>query len=98
METITLYESGSTNGYKIYGGNRFFRNKEEAEKDSNHPCMGGYGAIRCHSNSYIHLKDGNYYLENGKKVFLAKPRETVKEMREAALAKLTEEEIFLLGL
>ena len=96
MKIITLYESGSTDGYTDSGSGMFYLLEHEARShaENKHGC---YGRVITH-NSVAEI-DGEYYLlKRATPIVLANTLEQIKELKELAMSKLTDADKRVLGL
>lgn len=95
MKIITLYEAGSTDGYRSYGDGKFYLTLSEAEVGSSR--HGGHASPLTHNKiGYI---DGQYYmLERITPIAIANSIEEKEQLRQSALKKLTKAEREVLGI
>lgn len=93
---IEIYESASADGYSLFGDGVYFTEKHQAEHFSR--AKHG-GCSRCEAHAAIQTKSGEIYLlKRTTPVVMKDSREYNQKIKEAALAKLSEEEKRLLGL
>lgn len=96
MKIITLYESGSTDGYTDRGDGMFYLKEHEAKSYSENKHH-GYGRVLTHKN--VAEIDGEYYmLKRVEPIVLANTVEELKKLRELAMNKLTDADKRVLGL
>jgi len=97
VEKVTIYEIAETDGYRPCPRGIFLFKKAEAILLTKH-LYGNYRADPIPHNA-LRAKDNDFYLlKSEKPVFLYDSEKAKEEIKEKALAKLTDEEKELLGL
>ncbi len=95
MKIVTLYESGSTDGYKPFGDSTYFNFESKAVSFANNK-HGGF-SIKPIKHSAIEHQGKYYLLKSSDPVGLYNSEFEKEKLKEAALAKLSKEERKALG-
>lgn len=96
MNVIEIYESGSTDGYKHFGDNKYFLNESMAKAYAKNK-HGNY-CIDPIKHFAINAGDEKYYLlKSESPINLANSEAEKLKIKESALSKLSSEEREILG-